>query len=197
MIEGVLARPTIFQITGPPAVGKLTVAKELVVRLGPRAILLDNHSVANPFLELAGQDGVTRLPDEVWLYVRRAKALLIEAAEALTPLEWSFVFTNYIIEDDSAVESFERVAGFARRRQAPLVPVVLECSEEELARRVGNEDRRLNSKLVDAALLQSFLERPCFVPEHPNRVILSTDDLAPSEAAEKIIAHASGSSLVM
>lgn len=195
MIEGMLARPTVFQIIGPPAAGKFTVAKELVARLGPTGILLDNHSVANSFLQLVGQDGVKRLPDEVWPYVRRAKALLLEAAEALTPLEWSFVFTNYMIQDDSAVKSFERIVEFAQRRQALLVPVVLECSEEELTRRVGNEDRRLHSKLVDVALLQSFLERPCFVPEHPNRVILSTDGLAPSEAAEKIILHASRFSL--
>lgn len=188
------AHPTVLQLMGPPAAGKLTVAKALVARLNRGVVLMDNHSVSNPFLALVGQDGVTPLPGQIWSYVGRAKALVLEAAEALTPPEWSFVFTNYLTQDDADQRAFRAMEAFADRRGAVMVPVVLECPAAELARRVGSEERRAHSKLTDPGLLATLLDRPSFVPDHANLITVPTDKVAPTGAATLILQHAAGCS---
>jgi hypothetical protein len=129
------------------------------------------------------------VPSEVWDYARRFKATVLEAAEALAPPTWSFVFTNYWTAADPG-HSFARTVAFAEARRSTLVPVVLECPAEQLRARVANEERRARRKLVDPELLMSLVDRGTFVPDHPNLLCLSTHPDSPSEVAERIVRHA-------
>lgn len=133
--------------------------------------------------------GTSPVPSEVWAFARRFKVTVLEAAEALAPPAWSFVFTNYWTAEDRG-ESFAKTAAFAERRGSVLVPVVLECPTEQLVARVANEDRRSRLKLVDPELLLSLIGWGTFVPHHPNLLCLSTHTESLSKVAERIVRHA-------
>ena len=183
-------RAIVVLLTGPPAAGKLTVGRALVARLGTTAVLLDNHRFSDPILALVRADGVSPLPREVWGYVGRIKQVVLEAAEELAPPDTSFIFTNYLAPGEADAASFERTEAFSRRRGAVFVPVALQCPEEELARRVGNEDRASRGKLLSPEILRSTLAMGVWVPEHENLLILSSADHDAPELADRILHHA-------
>ena len=186
--------PFIFETIGPPAAGKLTIARQIVEQWPadhPRLMLLDNHYFSNPVLEVVGADGVTALPDAVWDYASRVRQAVLEAIETLSPPEWSFAFTNYLIDRQRSRDTLAGLAELARKRRSIFVPVQLTCDPAEIRRRAANTDRRERGKWTNPeAVERQAVTVPVLMPDHPNLLKLDTTSTPATESAAAILAHA-------
>jgi hypothetical protein len=184
--------PALYQLLGYPGTGKYTVARALVARLeaaGATARLIDNHYVANPIFGLLPVDGVTPLPPEVWARVRGVRAEVLATIEALSPPEWSFVFTNYWQDTESHAVALAHLEELAAKRGNLLVPVMLTVDRDELLRRVVRPDRAARLKLVDPEGALRCLDEQLLTPTTPASLTLDITDLSPTEAADRILDH--------
>ena len=205
--------PHLFYLVGPPAVGKLTVARELERRTG--AIVVDNHLVNDPVFVPMGVhrgEGIDAT-DELR---RRVLSVVHEAAE-LAPTSFSHVFTNWLPDEPENAALVERLRDLARRRGARFVPVWLTADADELAARVVGPERtqrakRLRSgplddvpglgdalaarvvapertrraKLMDPEVLRTLLPIR-ELPPPPDAVVIDTTRIAPGEVADRIL----------
>lgn len=167
---------------GPPAVGKLTVAREVAARTGWR--LLHNHLTVDLVLSVYdfGTPGFVALREEIWLAVIR-RAL----ADRLPGLIFTFN------PESSVPQRFiDELFAEVPRKGGKIVSVGLHAPEEEIERRLGAASRREHGKLVDLALYRRLREAGAFAsPRIPqNRLLLDTVALTPAEAAARIVAIA-------
>lgn len=176
-----VARPRLVFLYGPPAVGKLSVAKALADRMPAK--ILHNHLTIDPVAAV--------LPfgtDAFWRVVGRFRRDLVSAAaEEGIDLIYTYVFApgdeRHVAD---TVSAFEAVGGdsFFVRLVAP---------RDVLVQRVIAEDRKLHGKITDPAQLERLLEEYDTGQEIPGRASLTLDTAAttPAEAAELIVAHIS------
>ena len=172
-------KPHLVFLYGPPAVGKLTVAKALVERRAYR--VLHNHVTIDAVAAV--------LPfgtDAFWAAVGRLRRDLIEsAAREGIDLVYTYVFApgdeSHV---DHVVETFEGVGG-------SVMFVRLTAPPEELLRRVVEESRGAHGKITDAATLEPILAEYDVHATIPGRDSLTIDLSAVSagEAADRIIQH--------
>lgn len=122
--------------------------------------------------------------------VIRDQALL--AVEELTPPTASFVLTNCLIEGNIRDHAaYAKTESLAARRQSTFVPVVLRASDAAYAARIPSADRVEGLKHTHVASAAEKRQTSELLRiAHPHRLDLDTSDLAPAEAARKIIAHA-------
>lgn len=182
--------PALFHLVGPPAAGKRTVAVALVeeaARRGHRVVLVDNHLVARPIFSLIDNDGTGVLPAAVWPHVHAVRREVLATIEELSPSDWSFVFTNYLLEGKGASEqAVQNLRALAGSRDSTYLPVSLECDLDELLRRVPNADRREHLKWINPDAVRADLETwPVLVPEGALR--LDTTSRPPGESASLIL----------
>ncbi len=139
-------------IYGPPAVGKLSVARELAKLTGFR--LFHNH-VSIQFVESVfkfGTKAFGRLVDKFRL------EMLEEAAKEGVDTIFTFVYVKGV--DDPFVR---RAVRMVRSQGGQVCFVRLFCGKEELARRVGTEVRKNMGKMsTKSALLRLFATRNLF-----------------------------------
>lgn len=178
------AEARLYLLQGVPAVGKLTLARELERLTG--AIVVDNHLVNNAVFVPMGMNreaGVS-LEQTDALRARVLDVVLESALAAPAPL--SHVFTNWLPDSPENAAHVERLREIARRRGARFVPVWLRASAEVLAARVSAPGRAARSKLVDPAVLRELLERPD-LPAPPEALELDTSAISPAQAAREIL----------
>jgi hypothetical protein len=187
--------PVTVQLIGPPASGKLTIARQMREQWpsGSESVtVLDNHYFNNPVLEAIGADGTTALPQEVWDYTARVRDAVLDAVEAFAPSQ-SFILTNFLVDRQRSEVLFQKIVEWCERRGSLFVPVRLTCDPEELGRRAANDDRRSRRKWVDPASVRSVPTRwPPFIPDHPSTLTLDTTACPPEEAASIILRHCAG-----
>ncbi|MEO5838273.1 MAG: hypothetical protein ABIQ73_24295 [Acidimicrobiales bacterium] len=97
--------PSIVHLIGYPAAGKLTIARAIAQAArddGRRFVVVDNHHTANVIFAVHDVDGVRALPAGVWDRVREVREAVFRSIDELSPRDWSFVFTNVLLEDDPA-----------------------------------------------------------------------------------------------
>jgi hypothetical protein len=169
-------------LVGPPAVGKLTVAREVERRTG--AVVVDNHLVNDPVFVPAGV-GRGRGIEGTDALRLRVLDIVMEAAE-LAPPEVSHVFTHWLPDTPQNAALVERLRSLAGRRGAHFLPVWLEADREVLLRRVVGADRAARAKLRDAEVLRPLLEVPT-LPPPPDAVVVDTTDLLPADVAGRIV----------
>ncbi|MEM9280079.1 MAG: AAA family ATPase [Pseudomonadota bacterium] len=148
---------TIIYLTGFPASGKLTIAKRLCEVTG--AILVDNHTINNPILQLVRKTGKDRISPEVWHETAKIREIVFDAMTKLVAVDTSFVLTNVLVNLSEDRELFELVRKIAARRKALFLPVKLVCEQNELIRRITNPDREEKLKLTDPARLTEIIEK--------------------------------------
>ncbi|HEX4526416.1 MAG TPA: AAA family ATPase [Gaiellaceae bacterium] len=161
---------------GPPAVGKLTVAKALSERIGFR--VLHNH------VTIDAVGAVFDFGTEAfWGVVGRLREdLIATAAREHVDLIYTYV---YAPGDEprvvKVVEAYEREGG-------RVWFVQLTASKEELLRRVSGEERARHGKITEpAALLQLLDEHDCFQPVAVRPSLeLDLGELSADEAAARI-----------
>lgn len=131
---------------GPPAVGKLTIAREIAALTGWR--LFHNHLTVNLAKAVYdfGTPGFVALREEIWLLVFR---------RALADKFPGLVFT--FNPEDTVPQSFiDQLWKKVEAAGGEIIPVALTAPESELERRMGNDSRVENEKLMDLALYRQL-----------------------------------------
>jgi hypothetical protein len=166
-------------IHGAPAAGKLTTARALLALVTGR--LFDNHAaidVARTVFDF-GAPGF-------WELVQAVRALVLDAAaEQRTPL---VVMTFVYVEPD--LPMFEQFESIVRRHRGQVLPVFLQCSTEEIIRRVGNSDRIVKKKMASEQGARDFMteNKVCAVPRR-NCLVLNSEANSAKANAQEIARH--------
>lgn len=165
---------------GPPASGKLTIAKSLLTKLPGR--LFDNHASIDLALTLFdfGAPGF-------WKLVAATRLEGIKhAANYGVPL--MVMTTCYSHPED--YPSFQNMEGIVTAAGGSVLPVFLSCAPEELKTRVGNQDRIDRQKIGTVPVLEEVLEKWNLVPvPRENCLQLQPDKDRPDTIAQTIINH--------
>jgi len=167
-------------IHGPPAVGKLTVAKKLVKLTDAR--LFENHASIDLALTVFdhGASGF-------WDLVAAARVLVIEAA---VREEVPLIVMTSCYSDPHDRQTFETYKAVLDQSAAKMCPVFLHCSEKELRRRVSHPDRKARGKIASVSGLEWFLAEYNLVPApHDDCLKIDTEILPASDAAAMIADH--------
>jgi hypothetical protein len=165
---------------GAPAAGKLTVAKALLGMVSGR--LHDNHAAIDLALTVFdfGAPGFWELVHSV-----RCSTLDAAAEHGVSLVVTTFCYAEP--DDRLRYEDFEAIL---QRRGGELLPVFLQCSREEAARRVGNPDRVERRKMTSAESLIKDLDRHKFSPvPRPDCLKLDTEARPAEATAREIISH--------
>ena len=179
--------PTVYQLLGFPATGKYTIARAMVEQLrarGEPVALLDNHATANLIWSLVPD--ARRFDADVMAKMNELRMVLLDAAEELTGPDRSIVFTNFV-PAGRTVTMLDRHRDLAHRLGARFVAVVLHCEQEEVLRRIPNQDRADRMKLVDTTRARQVMAEGMSLPRWPEIVELDITGWSPAEAAARVI----------
>jgi hypothetical protein len=169
---------TFVFLHGPPAAGKLTIARELAARTGFR--LFHNHLTVDLALSLYdfGTPGFVALREEVWLAAIR---------RALTDRLPGMIFT--FNPESSVPQRFvDELFAEVPRRGGRLLSVGITASETEIERRLTSDDRRHHGKLVDLGLYRQLRASGVFAsPTIPHTDLeVDSETVLPATAAARI-----------
>ena len=168
-------------IYGPPAAGKLTVARELANLTGFK--LFDNH-VSIDWARAIYEFGDPRfLP----LVENLRTVVFEEAAREGFGIIMTFAFTGW----DSEPDPFARCCRMFEQAGRAVCLVHLTASREVLVERVWSEERVARRKLASGERLLSLLEGVDLASPIPGRESLQIDnsELTPGEASRRIAVH--------
>lgn len=170
-----MLKNTFIYLIGFPATGKYTIAKALC-ELEPNIKLVDNHLINNPIFGVLSLDGKTKLHSEIWNYVTQIWDIVSDVIINYADKESSFVFTNVLLEEDEAdKKQYQRIKNIAEKRNGKFIPVLLTCSQDELIKRVTNEDRKARHKMLDVEGLCSYINKHKLINiKHKNLMTFDT-----------------------
>jgi hypothetical protein len=181
-------------LTGYPGTGKFTIAKELVRQLdarGETTRLVDNHRVGDPILGLIPISPEAPVPPEVWDRVRAVAAIVRDTIATISPVDWSFVFTNYVADIPADRAHYPLLAECAATRGSVFVPVCLTVELDELLQRTMSPERLGSNKITNPDLTRRLVaERGMYRPDYPQRLEIDVTNVSPAAAAARIIEHA-------
>lgn len=164
---------------GPPAVGKLTVARALQKRIPAR--LSDNHAA----IDLA-QTIIDFGAPGFWGLIHSLRLDLLEAAAA-TNLPYLLTTACYHTGDEGIIADWQRVMD---RYNASFLPVHLVCTPTAQAARVTQPDRTARGKLDNQKGLDHYMTKNDYAPlAYKNCLTIDTSELEPPKVAEHIITH--------
>jgi broad-specificity NMP kinase len=164
-------------IYGPPAAGKLTVAKELSKATGYP--IFHNH-LTRDLVHGLYPDTLQKNYD----LVDNLRYVVFEHASFHgNDLIFTFVYAGS--EDDEVVKEIVRRI---KNNDGRVLFVELKAHEDELLRRVGDESRLNHRKLSDSVTLKTYLDETQY-PSVPYSDILKIDNTttSPTEVANRII----------
>ncbi len=175
-------KKVLIHLIGYPAVGKLTVAKELVPACG--GLLIDNHLINNVFFSVT--DLSRTLPPQVFSYLNKTYDLLFDYLASISP-EKPLVMTNCLTDDVNDLAFVERVRAFCRAAGYRYAPVKLLLSQEEILKRLPSADRKAKMKLTDEALFKSFCAAHPLITNLPEAKELDVTGLSAVQTAQAVI----------
>src|SRR5690349_1494558 len=167
-------------IYGPPASGKLTVAKELVKLTGFR--LFHNH-VSIEFVQSLFEFG----SKPFWRLTDKYRTEMMEEA-AKEGVDTIFTFVYGKTTDDPFVRSVLRKV---KAHGGKVCFVRLQCRRDELKRRVTSKFRKSRGKIATKKLLSQVFKKfdlDSEIPFEPSLTI-DTEAQSPREAAKTIVRH--------
>src|ERR1035437_5923143 len=129
---------------GPPAVGKLTIAKELEKLTG--YTLFDNHMVLNLLINIFGYDHPSRMKLE-----KEFRTRIIEEA---IKNDINLIITGVIVNKN--FDFYQKIIEMVKASGGECFIVQLSATEDMLKSRVADESRRLNQKLSSVEELNNF-----------------------------------------
>ena len=179
----------IIHLIGFPGVGKLTIAKELVLQ--PHHVRVDAHMINNPIFSVIGADGLTPLSQGVWDSVGSIWDIVLDAMLNLAPKHFTFIMTNVLLNDAEDMDYAGRVQKVAQQRGGQYFPVLLSCDIEENKKRIVLDERAANLKCID---VNEPIRRHTGTPlasfeDNPNRLAIDTTYVLPAIAAQTILDH--------
>ena len=163
---------------GPPAVGKLTVAKELSKLTG--ITLFDNHAILNILNDIFGYESLVRrkLTHEFRLRI------IEEAVKSKKDL----IITGSIMRDNKNL--YEGIFDLAEKNKSHLFLVQLKTDVDVLKSRVHDASR--DNKINDSSKLDAFLKN---YPEcmekfgESDQLVIDTSEISPIQAAGEIVSN--------
>lgn len=164
---------------GPPAVGKLTVGRELSALTGYK--LFHNHLTVD-FLDPIIGYGTRRF----FQLLSAIRLLIFEHAARINLPGLIFTFVYAKSHDDAFVNQMIRVV---ESHSGEVLFVRLTCVKDELAKRVADISRREFDKIRTPEALEKNLAEADLVSAIPEResLTLNTTRLSPHAVAEQII----------
>jgi len=167
-------------IHGPPAAGKLTVAREIERRTN--FMVFHNHlsiDAITPIFEFLSP------PFRRLMRVIRT-AVIAEAAREDTNLIFTCIYMRGIDE-----ENIEIIASAAEDNGGQVFYVLLTCDPQMLEKRITEESRKEFGKIKSVEALRSDLSKFDYYSTIPGRetLIIDTTHVSPDEAATRIIDH--------
>jgi hypothetical protein len=161
-----------------------------LVARGEEIRLVDNHYINNPIFRPIDVDGLGPLPAGTWDRVGEVRDAVVRTIEELSPKDWSFIFTNDLIELPEDRAWVDRLAAVARRRDSVFIPVRLICEVEELSRRIVSPERRALMKGVSADWIRRRIATEAVLdPGLPSTITLDITSMPPDQAADHILTH--------
>jgi len=165
---------------GAPATGKLTVAKALLRTVPGR--LFDNHAavdVARTVFDF-GAPGF-------WQLVHTVRCSVLDAAaQHGVPL----LVVTYCYAEPEDRPAFEEFESIMQRHGGELLPVFLNCSKEEIVRRLGNVDRAERRKTTSEEGFDRFVARYNISPvPRSDCLVLDSESRSADATAQNIIRH--------
>jgi hypothetical protein len=164
---------------GAPAVGKLTVARELAALTGFR--LFHNHLTVDLVSSLFpfGSEPFVLLREQIWL------AAFAEAARNNVSLIFTFN-PERTVRESFVQDTIELVEGAGGK----VVFVELTCAQGELEDRLEDASRKEFGKLASVEQYRSLKDAGAFeFPKLPNHLSLDTTSQPPADSARLISAH--------
>lgn len=165
---------------GPPAVGKLTVARQLSETTG--ISLLHSHMVLNDISQIFGYDNPIRRKLEFEFKMRIIEEAIDEGRDIIT--------TGSITRDNS--DYYESLIELVKKKGEKVFLVRLKVEKEVLFERVEHESRK--QKINSAEKLGEFFKK---YPENLEKfgegeqLVIDTTELSPEESAQQIAKHLS------
>ena len=168
---------------GPPAVGKLTIAKEIARLTGFK--VFHSHLTVN-LVEAIFPRGTPSRSTLLW-DIRYA----VFAAAAQAHID-GLIFT--MVYGRNREQSIARCVEVVEPFGGEVCLVHVHCPVETLRQRVVREDRKQHDKITSVALLNEFLSTlephaPFAAATRWDSLSLNTDVLRPIEAAQQVIAY--------
>ncbi len=170
---------------GPPASGKLTIAKELSRITGYH--VFHNHLVANLSSELfpLGTRAYSDLAQKLKLDVLDA---LIKNKVAGIIMTFTYGVETYKGEGDA--KFVNKIKLILQRNKSQFYPVKLELSEQDLKRRISNPDRKKNKKLTNFQIYLAIRAKYDLNKSIPGKsFIVNTGNLSAKQSAQLIRKH--------
>lgn len=167
-------------IHGPPAAGKLTVAREIEKLAGFK--VFHNHlsiDCIKPVFEFGSE-----------LFSKLVTMIRVETIAEATRRGVDLVFTVCYASgiDDEYIDIITRAAA---NNGGSVSYVLLTCDQVELERRVVEESRKEFEKTRTVAMLREYLEKYDFNSPAPGRetLVIDTTDRSPRQIAQQICRH--------
>lgn len=170
-------------IYGPPAVGKLTVAKELSEKTGFK--LFHNHLTIDLVCSVFsfGTTQFSKLLEKIRLMV------IEEAVKNKIDFIFTLVYgaeTFKRAKDDDFINSITKLV---EKYKGEVCFVKLTCSKKEQIKRLGEESRKIYTKVTDLKILEDIEKEFKLDEKIPfvESLLVDTTKLSPKESADKII----------
>lgn len=166
----------LIYIYGPPASGKLTVARRLEKITGYK--LFHNHLINDMISEI--------IPFEhpkFWKFSNELKLMVLDKSSALGVR--GIIFTNVYVGGDFP----EKVKKIARKNGDKIYFVKLEPSKKALLRRVKHPSRKKYKKISSKAEVKKFVSKHEIYNEiaSKNQLIVNNSKIPAKEVAENIV----------
>jgi RNase adaptor protein for sRNA GlmZ degradation len=165
---------------GPPAAGKLTVAKELAVITSAR--VFHNHHT----IDLAREVMTKEQAAQTDVVMKLRQTIFEAAAEVDADLIFTVVY-EYQVDDEYMQQLVEPVI----KAGGQVCYVLLKPDKDQLVHRVTSESRRAYTKIQERELLDEVMGEHEFFKPIPDSETLEIDntDLPPAGAAQRIKDH--------
>lgn len=170
----------LIYLHGAPAVGKLTVANEILKIVPGR--LFDNHAaidVARTVFDF-GAPGF-------WELVNTTRISVLESA---AKHDVALIVMTACYSEPEDRELFLKYFNILKKYNGEILPVYLQCSETEMLRRVNHPDRLERRKISSSAGLRTFLRTYNLVPvPHEKCLQINTGNCPADKTAQGIAKH--------
>jgi hypothetical protein len=181
----------IIYLIGLPGTGKYTIAKELTKLANFK--LVDNHLINNPIFTVIDVEGkTTKIPEEIWVKVREIKNIVFDTILKFSSASANFIFTNHLLEseDQSAHDTYNKIADLAEKRKSLFMPVRLICNAEQLTKRISSPERASRLKMTCPVEAKRFVEEEVvYKTNNPNCLTLDVSDKTAEDAAQEILTY--------
>ncbi len=174
----------IIVLYGPPGVGKLTVAKELSKKT--KFKIFHNHLVSDllsNFFDFGTEEFAEKF-SYLWTYL--FKEILKNKDEGLII---TLVYGLQTLEGKNDKDFFLKIKNKGEKNESEVFFVKLECSEEEIKKRIVSKSRKKYKKLTSPFALEKIRKKYNIDNKVPflESIVIDTTKMNPSQVAKKIL----------